>query len=765
MEDLNLPASSEDLPVDLPAVDKERVEILQTVQAGDASVHIRAIVPPDTRVKITVEAANGSAVSRKTIFMGDTVLPAPRQGFWKPFWSRVRVQGWLASLGWESILLSTALALYLATRLFQISNFPIYFFTDEAVQTVLASDLVRDGFYSYDHEFLPTYFYNGYQYNLSTSVYMQVLPYMLFGKSIALTRGLAALATLLAAASLGLIMQRIFKRPYAWAAVMLLSITPAWFLHSRTAFETSLGVTFFAVFLYCYLTYRAGSDRHLFLAVLSGALTFYSYSPARVVIGLTALALFFSDLRYHLQHWKTVLIGLGMALLFAVPLLRFTLQHPTYNLDHLRVLRSYWIQDLPFLDKVAAFLLQYLRGLDPRYWYFPNQHDLVRHLMKGYGHVLWLTLPFLLVGLVITARNIRKPAYRAVLIALLAAPAGAAVVALGITRALVMVIPLALLSAIGLSWLLEQAVKRAAWLRGWLPGAVFGLLCFVNLFMTWDALNNGPLWFDDYGLGGMQWGAKELFAEIADFQQQHPQDRLIVSPSWGNGTDTTARFFFPTPLPFQMGSIEGYFNEVKALDDSTLFVMIPSEYQSMLESGKFTDIRVEKVLSYPNGKPGFVFVQLRYVDEIEQILAAERAERLVLQEANVDRAGEQWAVRYSFLDMGSINDAFDGNPETLLRTMEANPMVVEIEFPSPKQIRSVQVRIGGPPTVVDLIFTSENGDTIPISRTVVEEPMPHDVLIELEEPILASRLRVEILSVRDAEPAHVHLWEISINQP
>jgi len=47
---------------------------------------------------------------------------------------------------------------YLAVRLIGLATFPIYFFTDEAVQTVMAEDFVRDGLRNYNGELLPTYF-------------------------------------------------------------------------------------------------------------------------------------------------------------------------------------------------------------------------------------------------------------------------------------------------------------------------------------------------------------------------------------------------------------------------------------------------------------------------------------------------------------------------------------------------------------------------------------------------------------------------------
>ena len=79
----------------------------------------------------------------------------------------------------EMALFTLAIGLYLSTRLIGLANFPIYFFTDEAVQTVMAEDFVHDGLRNYEDELLPTYFNKGSTYNLSSvSVYLQVIPYL-----------------------------------------------------------------------------------------------------------------------------------------------------------------------------------------------------------------------------------------------------------------------------------------------------------------------------------------------------------------------------------------------------------------------------------------------------------------------------------------------------------------------------------------------------------------------------------------------------------
>ena len=79
---------------------------------------------------------------------------------------------------------------------------------------------MKNGWSNAEGDFLPTYFYNGYQYNLSLSVYAQVIPTLVFGKSILVTRASAALVTLAAALFTALIMKNIFRSRYAWLAVL-----------------------------------------------------------------------------------------------------------------------------------------------------------------------------------------------------------------------------------------------------------------------------------------------------------------------------------------------------------------------------------------------------------------------------------------------------------------------------------------------------------------------------------------------------------------
>jgi 4-amino-4-deoxy-L-arabinose transferase-like glycosyltransferase len=661
----------------------------------------------------------------------------------------------------EVTLFGLAIGIYLLTHLIGLTRFPIYFFSDEAIQTVAASNLVRDNFRDEEGALLPTYFKNGTYYNLSTSVYAQVLPYILFGKSVFITRATSVLISLLAALSISLMLRDIYQVPYWWTGVLLLSIAPAWFLHSRTAFETVFFVSFYACFLYAYSLYRYRSPHYLYYSILLGGLAFYSYSPGQVVIVLTGFLFLISDAGYHWRNRRILLRGAIMLLVLALPYLRFWSDHPGTTLEHLRTLDSYWMQSIPLNEKLARFGSEYLFGLNPGYWFIPNQRDLARHLMKGYGHLLLVFLPFLALGLFLAIRNIRHSAYRHLLIVLLVVPVGGAIVAIGITRVLAFVIPAVLFIALGINqtmtWLESRHLPRKA-----LAASLFVALSLSSFFMLRDVLNNAATWYEDYGLGGMQYGAQQLYTKLATYLNETPQTEIILSPNWANGADVVARFFLGDPLPIQIGSVDSHISHLKPLDWDTLFVMTSDEYQMAQESGKFKDFEVEETLRYPNGAPGFYFVRLSYVDQIEQIMEKEQQERMALRSEKILIDGELVEVRYSLLDMGEIEHIFDRDPHTLGRTFEANPAIIELLYPTARTIHGVSVIIGSTEAEISaMLYPDPNSEPVEFIKTfqgTVEQP---EAVFDFTSPTRTQKIRLEIRDLHQSEPGNVHMWEIT----
>jgi 4-amino-4-deoxy-L-arabinose transferase-like glycosyltransferase len=692
---------------------------------------------------------------------------APRARAWL---TRIQTGGASPLRGvWHSLTLPQAhpwvffalsLIVYALTRLVALDQFPIYFFTDEAIHPVHAADLLQRGLRDGQGNLFPVYFQNGQYWNLSLSVYVHAVSVFLFGKSIWVTRATAALISVFGAAAVGLILKSIFKVRIWWAGVLILAVTPAWFLHSRTAFETGLMVSFYAWFLLCYLLYRYRSPRYLFPALVFGAATFYSYANGQAVMAITGLFCLLSDLRYHLRNWMYGAWGIQLLAWLVAPYLLFRRYHPEAFASHLQILSSYWLEPIPLREKIVTFLSTYAYGLSPQYWFLPNTQDLVRHQMNDYGHLGLWALPFFFLGVGICLSQIRSAAHRVILIAALAAPFGSALVNIAITRALAFVIPAAIFATLGLDGALERFTARRAQI---VTLSVFLVLALLGFAMLGDALINGPTWSRNYGLYGMQWGEKQIFAEvIPEYLRRAPDSKIYVSSTWANGTDVFLRFFGLGESHVQMLNVDFFMAYQRPLDPRAVFIIPPDEYVRASTSTKFKPLRVEQIIPYPDGTPGFHIARLEYVDNVEEIFAAEFANRRQLVVERILLDNQVIPIAHSLFDSGRLTDIFDDNPFTLARGMEANPFILEFEFAQPRAIRSIFGIFGRMNFQLTALVYADDSD-VPITYSTTYANLPGEPQIEMpldRGPARVSKIRLEIQDRDAGEMTHIHIREL-----
>lgn len=654
-----------------------------------------------------------------------------------------------------------ALLIYAATRLVALDQFPIYFFSDEAIHPVLGLELVQRGWHDQFGNLLPPYFQNGQFWNLSLSVYLHALSAMFFGESIVVTRATSAVLSIASAAAVALIAKIIFKLKVWWLTPLVLAATPAWFLHSRTAFETALMVSCYSIFLLFYLLYRYRSPGFLFPALVFGAATFYSYANGQAVMGITGILLLLSDLRYHLQNWRIGAMGLALLAVLAVPYARFRFDHPDQIAYHLRILDSYWLHPIPLQEKISEFIWNYGKGLSPQYWFLPDQEGLVRHQMKGYGHLALWMLPFFLIGVIVSLRDLDSAAHRVVVIAALAAPFGAALAAIGVTRALAFIVPANLFIILGI-----QVIVSSRWrvpVQRLISIACFAALAFLNYAMFTDALENGPVWYHDYGLYGMQWGARQIFAEaVPDYVRENPNSMIYITPVWANGTDIFPRFFSLDPHHVQINNVDWFLGERQALDPQSVFIATADEYARAAASPKFKNVRLERTIKYPDGTDGFYFVHLEYSANADALFAADRAAQLQVVTELATIGYEVVQVTHSPFDAGQVQDIFDGDPFTLARGARANPLIIELKFSSPRAVHSVGAQLGAM-NFRWTILAYANDDDPPVDYRVLYENLKAEPNIQTDltrGPDLVRKLRIEIFNTDAGDQAKIHVREL-----
>jgi hypothetical protein len=384
--------------------------------------------------------------------------------------------------------------------------------------------------------------------------------------------------------------------------------------------------------------------------------------------------------------------------------------------------------------------------------------------MLGYGHISVLTLPFAIIGLVITLRNFKQSRYRALAIAGLVAPLGGSIVGIGITRVLVFVLPAALVSGIGLDALLMRTERRFRYAL--IATATLLIFAAASIFMLVDSVSNGPTWYHNYGLGGMQYGAKQVFERVAEIIESGGYEKAFVSPSWANGTHILRRFFLPDDSPVALGNADGFLLEQKELNDSILFAIPADEYANALEEPKFAQVQVVDTLAYPDGRPGFYFVKLRYADGVEAIFAEERAARLQPIEEELIIDGIPTIVEHPTFDMGALVHIFDGDSFTLARTYEANPTILTLRFATLRRLTGLQLTTGSMDIALHVWINPDGGDD-PIEYQATYTDLPNDPTVELvfpDGPHDVTTLKIEILGLNLGDP-RIHIRDLTLLAP
>jgi hypothetical protein len=500
--------------------------------------------------------------------------------------------------------------------------------------------------------------------------------------------------------------------------------------------------------------------------MVCGAATFYSYSNGQGVMFVTGILLLVSDWRYHWQVLRTrppvVAVGIATALLVAAPYLRFRfILHPEMMADHLTDLHSYWIEDISLAEKIGIFLQTYGRGLSPFYWFFDDTKELVRHRMLGYGHLpLWLA-PAILLGFAEAVWKSRRSAiHRLLVIAVLAAPFSASIVAIRITRVLAMMVPATLLAVIGLD-------RLRRWVSRWVPapafaGAAAAGLVVASSAMTADALMNGPTWFHDYSMNGMQWGAKQLFDEIGRPLKENPELHFVISHSWANWPDSFPAFFLEGDLRHRvrMGVIDEYLVQLRPreMSPNLLWVMTNAEYQTARSSPMLVLGEPLKVIDYPDGTPGFFITHVDYSAGAEEIFKVQQLERRRRVHSGFKLDGIPTKVEHPKFDEGGLESIFDGNLKTIARTLDADPCVLTFTFNQERPVSGVRVNVWTPRYVLKLRAMTREGEVVEASAAVdtIEDFGVYE--LSLPTPVAAAK---EITVVIDKDGDNkVHIQEI-----
>jgi hypothetical protein len=174
---------------------------------------------------------------------------------------------------------------------------------------------------------------------------------------------------------------------------------------------------------------------------------------------------------------------------------------------------------------------------------------------------------------------------------------------------------------------------------------------------------------------------------------------------------------------------------------------------------------LERTVPYPDGRDGFYFVRMRYTENAEEIFDKEREARKQPITDDVLIEGQVVQIQHPLLDMGEVENLFDGDTFTMVRTFEANPVLIVLTFPNPRPISGLSVTTGTMDVILTVrLFDDESPEPITYNQTFTD--LPNDPTVELnfnQGEIEVSVIEIEIYGILEDTWAKIHIREIALH--
>ena len=328
----------------------------------------------------------------------------------------------------QIILALTLIILSFLSRLLFLDTAPHGFYRDEASVGYNAYSLIKTGRDEFGKTF-PLVFEALGDYKLPVIIYATAPFTFLFGNSDFWVRFPTAVIGALTPLALYFLASKIFNKKIAYLSSLSLAASPWHILFSRSVNESVFSVfTFILGFYYLILLFEKWRFKNLIFAALLLFISFTSYRTQFVFIPLVIAA---TVILYHYKkqlNWtkyqkKLTLVALGIFLFFSFYTVKSAGFGRIKNIGlaqsaQLRLILEEQIREdgrqLPavtrlFHNKLNNFLVtsgtNYVSHFDPSYLFFIGDEKSSNNSTPFMGHLLFMDLPFVLLGLIFLIRQ------------------------------------------------------------------------------------------------------------------------------------------------------------------------------------------------------------------------------------------------------------------------------------------------------------------------------------------------------------------------
>lgn len=306
-------------------------------------------------------------------------------------------------------LLILICVLFLFTRFYKINEIPLAVYWDEASIGYNAYSLLTSGKDEWGESF-PLHFRAFGEFKLPVYIYSTLFSVAIFGLDAFAVRFPAVFFSLGIIILTYLLAKKVSNnKTIALLSSFLISISPWFFIFSRTGYEATAGLMFYLMGIYLFI-YFEKSRWLIIFSFLSFILSAYSYNSFRILIPLTIVLLVF----LYLKDLKKIIIPLLFSLIIigisAIPIYR------NYALDNGSV-RLKTIAAEP-----ADYILNYFAHFNPIFLFVSGDTNL-RSQQAGFGQFFFPQLLLFISGLIYIARNIKNKALLILLLLIAPIPA------------------------------------------------------------------------------------------------------------------------------------------------------------------------------------------------------------------------------------------------------------------------------------------------------------------------------------------------------
>lgn len=400
---------------------------------------------------------------------------------------------------------------FLVTRFYKISEIPPSVYWDEASIGYNAYAISQDGKDEWG-ELLPLHFRAFGEFKLPVYIYATAVSVKLFGLnefSVRLPSIFFGLGVIIATYFLA--KKITFSSSVGLLSSFFISISPWFFIFSRTGYEAVAGLLFYILGIYLFLNWSR-NKLNILLATASFILAVYSYNSFRIVVPATIFILFVIELKNLISSFKKVLIITSFSLLlFIISLIPI---YRLYTLDAGSV-RLQTVADL----SANSLIKNYLSHLSPNFLLSGDKN--IRSQHPNSGQLFPIEILMFIIGFMYILRKTRYSIMLGGLLAIGLLPASITKESPHALRAISVLPFISIISAMGLLFIKKYFKKKYLFE---VVLVVISLGFFTNYFLNF--INYYPI----QSSADWQYGYKKIYTDFSN--QFSKYDQILISDEY-----------------------------------------------------------------------------------------------------------------------------------------------------------------------------------------------------------------------------------------